>query len=977
MRHINNTLKSDRRSSRKFQRVPVSVLSSVLKPNLIAAAMFCLATMSALAAPTPDIPEAGTGWKLEYSVIASEDFSTPVKTIAAASEIGEIGALETEAPIMGTASLRGSSNGTLSYQHYFNTRPEILPLKAKATYRLTFSYRILEEADKGFEVLLYSPTGGDRGQWLNGIVLGGPAGAGGVAEFEATLLDFPDYRIWLNVIGSGAIVVDNIRLMEGSDVVFEEDFERVSPGPGPGVRLERGTIDDSGWLFIENGGGLRTDPDIVVFPKLSTYRISFDYRILEPGIDDGTLNLMLLPKPGTKESVELRPLLRNSEASGRFSTGFGTGSAGPYAVAISGGRNARVLIDNILVERGTPRSFTDEPASYIYLKNAPFPRLGNCIGTSPTEQVVWGGFDGVKWRSSVDELDRRFALFDVICGVGQLYHLFDPDLPNRIKAINPNAVLLPYVIGQETVAYIHPLAQASPDPDGNLDFRYDRGLAEEWLVKDLKGVPVNDKGYPGIFKLDISPWALRVGGKTFLDYQIERFSRDYFGSGIWDGLFIDNLFARMNGHIPTAWTPEKLDYDINRNGKPDETPAMLNRISYDAERELLTRLLAGTGNRELIMGNNGMLPETRLAPYVNGYFFENFGAAWNGFGGQSGGNSELGWRRALESYQIADQNCRSPKINLIEGWGWIDNLDIPNKGRSEVTASDIKQNRFTLATALLGGAFYDYDLTDFRSAISWFDEFAVEKDGVARESFAGKGYLGQALGPAAELSSPAKKVWEQNFEGLGAAGAISGEGSRLSRKTEEVIAGKRSALIEGKTRRSDAWSSLETAPESFKLKKGKTYLLEFSWKVLTDLDYGLWLAISSEKDGGETQVDALFAGESGRVRYPFTPLDDGDYKVRLSMLSVGTVAIDDMRITEGGAGPWRRDFENGIVFVNPYRVPARFDARAIAGTLGRTGVRRIKGSQAPEVNSGEPVNDTLVLEPFDAIILLADRNEGR
>jgi hypothetical protein len=281
-----------------------------------------------------------------------------------------------------------------------------------------------------------------------------------------------------------------------------------------------------------------------------------------------------------------------------------------------------------------------------------------------------------------------------------------------------------------------------------------------------------------------------------------------------------------------------------------------------------------------------------------------------------------------------------------------------------------------IAAALLGDAFYEYDLTEARSAISWFDEFAVERDGVARESFAGKGYLGQALGPAVELSSPTKKVWEQNFEGLGAGGVGFGEGSRLTRKTEEAIAGKRSMVIEGKTRRSDAWPSFETSPDSFRLKKGKTYVLEFSWKVLEDLDYGLWFSISSEKDRSETQIDALFAGESGRVHYPFTSLDDGDYRLRLSILSVGTVAIDDMRITEGGAGPWRRDFENGIVFVNPYRLPARFDVKAVAGTLGRTGIKRIKGAQTPEVNSGKLVNDTLVLEPFDAIILLADRKEA-
>ena len=49
-----------------------------------------------------------------------------------------------------------------------------------------------------------------------------------------------------------------------------------------------------------------------------------------------------------------------------------------------------------------------------------------------------------------------------------------------------------------------------------------------------------------------------------------------------------------------------------------------------------------------------------------------------------------------------------------------------------------------------------------------------------------------------------------------------------------------------------------------------------------------------------------------------------------------------------------------------------FGPSELAGDLIRTGIKRILGTQAPDVNNGEPVNDTLTLQPFDAIILLAD-----
>jgi hypothetical protein len=935
----------------------------------------CLTTTLTDATPSPFFPEEGTGWKIIYSPIAREDFSTPRRTIGLKAEIGEIGVLETSSPLQGQASLSGYSDGSKGYQHYFNTRPELLPLKGGTSYRLTFSYRIVEPGDKGFEVMFYSPQGGDAGRWLNGIILDGPAGTSGVAELEQKLYNFSDYRVWLNVIGRGSIIVDDIKLTQGGIPIFEEDFEGILPGPGPGISVPFGSVDPDGRLVLNDGARFETDPEVIILPKLSEFRLSFDYVILTPTIDDRNLDIGLSPEPGAHEAVSLRPILRNAPSSGHFSTGFGTGSAGPYQISIIAGRDARILIDNILIELGNPQSFTSEPSSYAYLESAQFPRLGNYTMISPTEQVAWGGSEQQAWRSSVETEEQRLALFDVIFGFTPLRELYDSDFPNRIRNNNPRAVLLPYVLGQERIAVTYTRRLESADPTGDPGFRYDLGLAPDWFVKDTNGIPVNDLDYPGILKLDISPSSLLVEGRSFLDYQLECYHKDYFQSGIWDGLFIDNLFARMNSHIPNAWIPERFDYDINRNGKRDETPVQLNRISYDAERKLLEGLITGVGNRELIMGNNGPLPETRLAPYVNGYVFENFNYTWDDIGNR--GPSELGWRRALDAYRIMDEQCRKPRINVIEACGKLDSYDIPTKGRIHPTPEDIKRNRMALGTALLGDAFYEYDLTDSCSSITWFDEYAVSADGVARESAEGKGYLGKALGPAVELVTPARIVWEEGFEGPLASRIGGGEGSELSKNPGEIISGKQGIVIEGRQRRSDTWPAYETWGAPLKLNKGTTYLIEFSWKVLEDLDYGLWFSIRSEKDESGTQLEALFAGEAGQAHYPFTAREDGDYVLRFSMLSVGKAAIDDIRVSEGGAGPWRRDFENGFVLVNPYRIPAHFNAATLGGISNRSGIKRIKGSQAPEVNTGNPVTGSIELDSFDAIILLADRIEAR
>jgi hypothetical protein len=66
----------------------------------------------------------------------------------------------------------------------------------------------------------------------------------------------------------------------------------------------------------------------------------------------------------------------------------------------------------------------------------------------------------------------------------------------------------------------------------------------------------------------------------------------------------------------------------------------------DAAVRLMAGLRVGTGNRELIIGNAGPLPETRMARFVNGYVFEGYSGAWDGFADSTGKPSEPAWRRA-------------------------------------------------------------------------------------------------------------------------------------------------------------------------------------------------------------------------------------------------------------------------------------------------------------------------------------------
>ena len=83
----------------------------------------------------------------------------------------------------------------------------------------------------GFETLFYSPTAGGENNFLPSIRIAGAAGTTGSRTLTNTLGNYGDYRAQWNVIGTGAIAIDNIRMKNvttGVDL-FTEDVEKTVP----------------------------------------------------------------------------------------------------------------------------------------------------------------------------------------------------------------------------------------------------------------------------------------------------------------------------------------------------------------------------------------------------------------------------------------------------------------------------------------------------------------------------------------------------------------------------------------------------------------------------------------------------------------------------------------------------------------------------------------------------------------------------
>ena len=75
----------------------------------------------------------------------------------------------------------------------------------------------------------------------------------------------------------------------------------------------------------------------------------------------------------------------------------------------------------------------------------------------------------------------------------------------------------------------------------------------------------------------------------------------------------------------------------------------------------------------------------------------------------------------------------------------------------------------------------------------------------------------------------------------------------------------------------------------------------------------------------------------------------------------GDVWLDDVHYQAGASSLWRRDFQNGIVLVNPTEL-------SLTAPLGDT-FRRITGDLAPSVNNGS-VSATGTIPPHDALFLI-------
>ena len=134
--------------------------------------------------------------------------------------------------ISGNSSIRGSG----SSQFFLYTDPTIVPFAASHSYTMTFSYRIIASASGGFGYGFNSSTGISTVKDFGpSAVISGPTGFSATVSTTFSLHNYTDYQVGFNINGTGAIIIDDIRITDAATgtLVASENAEGPTLAPGP------------------------------------------------------------------------------------------------------------------------------------------------------------------------------------------------------------------------------------------------------------------------------------------------------------------------------------------------------------------------------------------------------------------------------------------------------------------------------------------------------------------------------------------------------------------------------------------------------------------------------------------------------------------------------------------------------------------------------------------------------------------------
>ena len=518
---------------------------------------------------------------------------------------------------------------------------------------------------------------------------------------------------------------------------------------------------------------------------------------------------------------------------------------------------------------------------------------------------------------------------------------FRPEIAAAIRARRPDVELLGYVNGHYT------WNPTFPDSLNNFPMRQKR------LIRDLDGYLYNQYGEYFGTRVEVYTnvnLAKRDAGGRFVvaEALAQLFYDAVYATGTWDGLFIDTFcddIGWVQGYGETI--------DLARAGYPDwDSFAAAWRAGVDTLASRTRRLC---GDAAIISGNCGL--NTRYALF-NGWMRERFPF-------QGGGNWYENMFRDPGGYFVDEARHRAPVRNFI--FGAIEHNTNP------YTASGNRIERFTVGSTALGNGFAIVSVPGRHARNDphhewWFDEYAVDlTTGTASPALAHTGWLGQPLGPAHQMvwvGTNPDAVTNPDFEvDLSGWNLGSGVGSTLLLDPSTSGSGAVSARVTVPVAGTVPYATTLRTTGSIPVSQYQAYSATFWAKA--DRPRSAF-AVAGRTSGGGSYGSRKFDLTTEWRRYQMIIVAQGSGTAELQFHlagEVGDVWLDDVHFQQGVTNLWRRDFQNGIVLVNP-------DIAPMTVPLERS-YRRIQGVTDPITNDGAIVTQ-ITVPPSDARFLIGD-----
>jgi hypothetical protein len=560
---------------------------------------------------------------------------------------------------------------------------------------------------------------------------------------------------------------------------------------------------------------------------------------------------------------------------------------------------------------------------------APHPRLGLYAGANGA------GFPFIRSNQTVDEaLLDSVARFDSIILPASPFTEYWPQVLSGLRQRNPNIHLYAYVQADEAW------------PSNFADSTVHIPTLHYHLVRNLKGFLYDTHGKE-FHDANINLTHLDGGGHyDVADTMADFFVQKVWNTGLWDGLFFD-LFC--TGILWDQSAGESLD--VARAGFP--SPAAFDTAWQAGTNELALRLRKKIGSAPLLIGNCG---QSKQYLSMNGWMHEDFP-------NQNGATWDQNLFRNPGGYTVDEASFRAPQSDWLSAW--------PSDVKQPYSSDDMRRARFVLGSAALGDGFGTINPDSLDTATNylqwWYDEYGVDlATGRASSRLADTGWLGIALGAYTSLPTlgPADAAalnpgFESNLLGWN---FLTSAGSSWTRDTAQPAVGVASAHIAVAAPGVNGASTHVATAGYLSLWPSHAYRISF-WMRAAQPRTVVVAAVNLYNGHDEItrSINPTAYWQHFDLDVTAPPYDATvDLEFRVGGTAIDTW-IDDAHFTQSGLALYRRDFENGIVLVNPTAAPM--------SALLDVPCRRILGTVDPATNDGSVVTQATV-PAFDALFLL-------